>query len=253
MSSPRLSRLLNDGAALRRNGLPFIPLSQRARLSAAEVIRPSLREIAAARYPRGSASSDRSTSTVTTPVPRSPATSVGSSTVIHHAPRSAPRSASRSSESVAAADSRAPCTSTRSRPSESAGYDRALADAATARLNAKFPGCFRLTSGSRPSAPALKSAMKQPGSRKVEKRVQFIGEHVKIVDRWIVPGVHIWSDPYSGPKVTPLATPDMDGEVEDWRARLTQVRARFDARRAQFHERRDRLRSESAERSARYI
>ncbi|EAS28791.2 uncharacterized protein CIMG_07537 [Coccidioides immitis RS] len=141
----------------------------------------------------------------------------------------------RSTEPAAAIGSRATGTSTRSGPFESTGYFRGSAKAVLARLNAKYPGRFAGSRGP-PSAPVLKSAMRKPGTRKSEKRVQFSGGHVKIVDRWIVPGVDTYRDhtpsllgKLGGWKVTPLPAPDNDGEtdkyIEYWCTSLTQLRS----------------------------
>ncbi|EFW14418.1 conserved hypothetical protein [Coccidioides posadasii str. Silveira] len=141
----------------------------------------------------------------------------------------------RSTEPAAAIGSRATGTSTRSGPFESTGYFRGSAKAVLARLNAKYPGRFAGSRGP-PSAPVLKSAMRKPGTSKSEKRVQFSGGHVKIVDRWIVPGVDTYRDhtpsllgKLGGWKVTPLPAPDNDGEtdkyIEYWCTSLTQLRS----------------------------
>ncbi|KAI1946106.1 hypothetical protein LOZ57_003857 [Ophidiomyces ophidiicola] len=117
-----------------------------------------------------------------------------------------------------------------------ASKGRARAEATIARLNDKYSGHTPESDGPHSSALKLKSAMKKPGPSNTEKRVQFTGGRVKIVDRWIVRGVDTHPDhsasllgKLSGWRVTPLSKPDKDGETEKyteyWCSSCTQLKS----------------------------
>ncbi|KAI1959951.1 hypothetical protein LOZ58_004316 [Ophidiomyces ophidiicola] len=117
-----------------------------------------------------------------------------------------------------------------------ASKGRARAEAMIARLNAKYSGHTPESNGPHSSALKLKSAMKKPGPSNAEKRVQFTGGRVKIVDPWIVRGVDTHPDhsasllgKLSGWRVTPLSKPDKDGETEKyteyWCSSCTQLKS----------------------------
>ncbi|KAI1935818.1 hypothetical protein LOZ66_005053 [Ophidiomyces ophidiicola] len=117
-----------------------------------------------------------------------------------------------------------------------ASKGRARAEAMIARLNAKYSGHTPESNGPHSSALELKSGMKKPGPSNTEKRVQFTGGRVKIVDPWIVRGVNTHPDhsasllgKLSGWRVTPLSKPDKDGETEKyteyWCSSCTQLKS----------------------------